>query len=138
MSDFDDDRDIDVENDDDNFDKRRHHNALERRRRDHIKDSFTSLRDAVPSMAGEKASRAQVLNKATDYIELLRKKTEDHERDIDELKRQNDQLQQQISTLERTRVGGVDQGGMATLSGIIPPVVQSETVEPEPKRPRDN
>eukprot|EP00118_Oscarella_pearsei_P005172 m.23460 g.23460 ORF g.23460 m.23460 type:complete len:101 (+) comp28481_c0_seq2:41-343(+) len=77
--DRDDDRDIDVENDDDNFDKRAHHNALERRRRDHIKDSFTSLRDAIPSMVGEKASRAQVLNKATDYIEKLRKKTKQHE-----------------------------------------------------------
>ncbi|XP_077521502.1 uncharacterized protein LOC144132745 isoform X2 [Amblyomma americanum] len=35
-------------------DKRAHHNALERRRRDHIKFSFTSLRDAVPSLQGEK------------------------------------------------------------------------------------
>ena len=29
-------------------DKRAHHNALERKRRDHIKDSFHSLRDCVP------------------------------------------------------------------------------------------
>lgn len=34
--------------------KRAHHNALERKRRDHIKDSFTALRDAVPSLQGEK------------------------------------------------------------------------------------
>lgn len=34
--------------------KRAHHNALERKRRDHIKDSFTSLRDAVPALHGEK------------------------------------------------------------------------------------
>lgn len=34
--------------------KRAHHNALERKRRDHIKDSFTSLRDSVPSLQGEK------------------------------------------------------------------------------------
>ena len=31
-------------------DKRAHHNALERKRRDHIKDSFSSLRDAIPTM----------------------------------------------------------------------------------------
>lgn len=35
-------------------DKRAHHNALERKRRDHIKDSFTSLRDSIPSLNGEK------------------------------------------------------------------------------------
>jgi hypothetical protein len=35
-------------------DKRAHHNALERKRRDHIKDSFTVLRDSIPNIAGEK------------------------------------------------------------------------------------
>lgn len=34
--------------------KRAHHNALERKRRDHIKDSFHSLRDSVPTLQGEK------------------------------------------------------------------------------------
>jgi Max protein len=38
-------------------DKRAHHNALERKRRDHIKDSFCKLRDAIPSMQGDKLSR---------------------------------------------------------------------------------
>lgn len=38
-------------------DKRAHHNALERKRRDHIKDSFHGLRDSVPSLQGEKVSR---------------------------------------------------------------------------------
>lgn len=44
--------------------KRAHHNALERKRRDHIKDSFTSLRDSVPALQGEK-----VVCKVT-YFEL--------------------------------------------------------------------
>ena len=35
-------------------DKRAHHNALERKRRDHIKDSFSSLKNAVPTFNGEK------------------------------------------------------------------------------------
>jgi len=38
-------------------DKRAHHNALERKRRDHIKDSFCKLRDAIPSLQGDKLSR---------------------------------------------------------------------------------
>ncbi|XP_071971288.1 protein max isoform X6 [Engystomops pustulosus] len=46
--------DIEVESD---ADKRAHHNALERKRRDHIKDSFHSLRDSVPSLQGEKSVR---------------------------------------------------------------------------------
>lgn len=38
-------------------DKRAHHNALERKRRDHIKDSFHSLRDSVPALQGEKVGK---------------------------------------------------------------------------------
>ena len=34
--------------------KRAHHNALERKRRDHIKGSFSDLRDVIPSLKGEK------------------------------------------------------------------------------------
>lgn len=41
-----------------------HHNALERKRRDHIEESFHSLRDSIPSLQGEKASRAQIVDKA--------------------------------------------------------------------------
>ena len=54
------------------MDKRAHHNALERKRRDHIKDSFTGLRDAIPTMkGGDKSSRAQILKKASEYIQVL-------------------------------------------------------------------
>ncbi|XP_078472970.1 protein max isoform X2 [Lampetra planeri] len=86
--------DIEVESD---ADKRAHHNALERKRRDHIKDSFHSLRDSVPSLQGEKASRAQILNKATEYIQYMRRKNHAHQQDIDDLKRQNNLLEQQVS-----------------------------------------
>ncbi|XP_004087206.1 protein max isoform X6 [Nomascus leucogenys] len=49
--------DIEVESD---ADKRAHHNALERKRRDHIKDSFHSLRDSVPSLQGEKGMKMKL------------------------------------------------------------------------------
>lgn len=92
------------DDDQENADKRAHHNALERKRRDHIKDSFNSLRDAVPSLQGEKSvSRAQILKKAADYIQLMRKKNNTHQQDIADLKRQNSLLEAQIRTLERTR-----------------------------------
>uniref|UniRef100_A0A2K5TSS7 Protein max n=1 Tax=Macaca fascicularis TaxID=9541 RepID=A0A2K5TSS7_MACFA len=91
--------DIEVESD---ADKRAHHNALERKRRDHIKDSFHSLRDSVPSLQGEKASRAQILDKATEYIQYMRRKNHTHQQDIDDLKRQNALLEQQgIRCLKR-------------------------------------
>lgn len=124
----DDDRDIDIDSDDgDDSDttksqarnsaggqfysqaeKRAHHNALERKRRDHIKDSFTSLRDSVPSLQGEKpqASRAQILKKAAEYIQFMRRKNNSHQQDIDDLKRQNTLLETQIRQLEQARATG--------------------------------
>uniref|UniRef100_A0AAG5CUR1 Protein max n=1 Tax=Anopheles atroparvus TaxID=41427 RepID=A0AAG5CUR1_ANOAO len=121
----DDDRDIDIESDDgddsDNTksqsrsggghfysqaEKRAHHNALERKRRDHIKDSFTSLRDSVPSLQGEKASRAQILKKAAEYIQFMRRKNNSHQQDIDDLRRQNNMLESQIRHLETARATG--------------------------------
>ncbi|MEE6492090.1 hypothetical protein FKM82_016467 [Ascaphus truei] len=94
--------DIEVESD---ADKRAHHNALERKRRDHIKDSFHSLRDSVPALQGEKASRAQILDKATEYIQYMRRKNHTHQQDIDDLKRQNALLEQQVRALEKARSG---------------------------------
>uniref|UniRef100_A0A8C9LYD7 Protein max n=1 Tax=Piliocolobus tephrosceles TaxID=591936 RepID=A0A8C9LYD7_9PRIM len=58
--------DIEVESDEEQprfqsaADKRAHHNALERKRRDHIKDSFHSLRDSVPSLQGEKGTKMKL------------------------------------------------------------------------------
>jgi len=105
----DEERDVDIESD---ADKRAHHNALERKRRDHIKDSFTSLRDSVPSLLGEKlsakASRAQILKKAAEYISFMRRKNTTHQQDIDDLKKQNKVLEEQIvRTLEKAKASGV-------------------------------
>ncbi|CAB3372824.1 Hypothetical predicted protein [Cloeon dipterum] len=87
--------------------KRAHHNALERKRRDHIKDSFTSLRDSVPALQGEKvASRAQILKKAAEYIQFMRRKNSAHQQDIDDLKRQNAMLEGHIRTLEKAKATG--------------------------------
>ncbi|KAL1448734.1 hypothetical protein MTO96_028168 [Rhipicephalus appendiculatus] len=102
----DEERDVDIESD---ADKRAHHNALERRRRDHIKFSFTSLRDAVPSLQGEK-----ILKKAADYIQSMRRKNTAHLQDIEDLKRQNKLLEEQIRALEKTKVAGG--GGYSTGS----------------------
>ncbi|XP_020284374.1 protein max-like isoform X2 [Pseudomyrmex gracilis] len=118
----DDDREIDIESDDgDDLDpklkhsgnspyysqvripeaeKRAHHNALERKRRDHIKDSFSSLRDVVPALQGEKvASRAQILKKAAEYIQYLKRTNLSIQQDIEDLERQNSFCEEKTSKI---------------------------------------
>jgi len=115
----DDDRDLDIDSDEEGFggsggggggqDKRAHHNALERKRRDHIKDSFTGLKDAIPSLQarqGDKCSRAQILKKASEYIAFMRRKNSSHSSDIEDLKRQNQHLENQIKSLEKAKSSG--------------------------------
>eukprot|EP00090_Calanus_glacialis_P001703 TRINITY_DN11229_c0_g1_i1.p1 TRINITY_DN11229_c0_g1~~TRINITY_DN11229_c0_g1_i1.p1 ORF type:complete len:185 (-),score=49.49 TRINITY_DN11229_c0_g1_i1:157-711(-) len=105
----DDERDLDLDSDEDGSgtgsgfsslphgqDKRAHHNALERKRRDHIKDSFTGLKDAIPTLQGDKSSRAQILKKASEYIAFMRRKNGSHSNDIEDLKRQNNHLENQV------------------------------------------
>jgi len=119
----DDERDIDVESEDEYsnsnsgaIDKRAHHNASERKRRDHIKDSFTGLRDAIPTMkGGDKSSRAQILKKASEYIQYKRRKNSSNQSDMDDLKRQNDHLEAQIRALERAKNVGTFGKSVAEL-----------------------
>ncbi|XP_014774612.1 protein max [Octopus bimaculoides] len=101
----DEDRDVDIESD---AEKRAHHNALERKRRDHIKESFNSLRDSVPTLQVEKVtvSRAQILKKAADYIQFMRTKNLGHQKDIEDLKKQNTYLEKQIRALEKAKNTG--------------------------------
>ncbi|XP_043554007.1 protein max isoform X1 [Chiloscyllium plagiosum] len=121
--------DIEVESDEEQprfqtaADKRAHHNALERKRRDHIKDSFHSLRDSVPSLQGEKvgnrASRAQILDKATEYIQYMRRKNHTHQQDIDDLKRQNTLLEQQVRALEKARAAAQLQANFSSSDSSL-------------------
>jgi len=134
----DDDRDVDIESDDDDAgsctsandasrggsqaDKRAHHNALERKRRDHIKDSFCGLRDSVPSLSGEKvrekSSRAQILKKAAEYIQLMRRKNTSNQQDIDDLRKQNKVLEEQIRALDKAKNGGLSFGNASMLEKV--------------------
>jgi len=115
----DDEKDLDLGSDDENLncldlssgvgnehEKRAHHNALERKRRDHIKDSFTGLKDCVPTLQGDKTSRAQILKKATEYIGFMRQKNVSHTSDIQDLRRQNQHLENQIRILEEAKSSG--------------------------------
>ena len=114
----DEEREIDVEldereNDDDlaslggQYDnKRALHNAMERKRRDSIKDSFKGLQDCIPTLRGDKTSRAQVLKKTGEYITHMQRKITDHQDEIKSLKAQNTQLESQIRALEKAKASG--------------------------------
>eukprot|EP01137_Pigoraptor_chileana_P020945 Opistho-2@83992 len=80
--------------------KRANHNALERKRRDHIKDRFSTLKANVPTISADNPSRAMILNKATDYIRYMKKKNAMDVAEVAEIKRQNSHLSEQIKTLE--------------------------------------
>jgi len=89
-----------------NENKRALHNAMERKRRDSIKDSFRGLQECIPTLRGDKTSRAQVLKKTGDYITHMQKKINSHQDEIKELKTQNAQLEQQIRALEKAKATG--------------------------------
>jgi Max protein len=106
-------RDIDVEDDGElNNDsgsggmsdsKRALHNAMERKRRDSIKDSFRGLQDCIPTLRGDKTSRAQVLKKTGDYISQMQTKISKHQNEISDLKTQNAELEAQIRAMEKAK-----------------------------------
>lgn len=125
----DDERDIDVELDDGDLggvdedgnsiigedgipeNKRALHNAMERKRRDSIKDSFKGLQECIPTLRGDKTSRAQVLKKTGEYISHMQKKITAHQDEIKELKNQNHHLEAQIRALEKAKATGTFGGG---------------------------
>lgn len=83
-------------------DRRAHHNDVEKKRRECIKDNFSNLKDAVPTLKEEKVvSRAKILRKATDYLKFMKNKNLSHQQDIDNIIRQNNNLELQIKKLEK-------------------------------------
>mmetsp|Transcript_107256 Transcript_107256/g.334329 ORF Transcript_107256/g.334329 Transcript_107256/m.334329 type:complete len:103 (+) Transcript_107256:76-384(+) len=80
--------------------KRANHNALERKRRDHIKEQFATLKSAVPAMSDDAPSRSAILNKATDYIREMKKKALVEKSELEQLQRENDKLMREITDLE--------------------------------------
>ena len=82
------------------LDQRARHSAFERKRRDLIKDNFEGLKDAIPVLkAGHNSSHAQILKKASEYIENTCRNNRINQADRDELKRQNDRTEAQITAL---------------------------------------
>lgn len=91
-----------------NAERRAHHNALERKRRDHIKDSFEKLKESIPRISEKttRSSRTEILKQATHYIRHIQAESASHQADITDLRRQNQLLEQQIRRIERFQSSG--------------------------------
>nr|XP_050033968.1 protein max-like [Dermacentor andersoni] len=120
----DEERDVDVE-----AERRAHHSALERRRRDHIKFTFGCLRDAVPSLQWERATRAQILKRAADYIQLMQRKNRERLHTIKELKRERKHLEEQIRALEEMEManGG---GDCSPSTSVVATIEEGNSASP--------
>ncbi|EPB66640.1 Helix-loop-helix DNA-binding domain protein, partial [Ancylostoma ceylanicum] len=75
---------------------RAQHNALERRRRDNIKDMYISLKDVVPDMQNERASRAVILRRAIEVIEEKQQQRADLKADCDRLRSEMAELEREV------------------------------------------
>ena len=57
-------------------------------------------------LQGDKCSRAQILKKASEYIAFMRRKNGSHTNDIEDLRRQNAHLENQIRAMEKAKSTG--------------------------------
>lgn len=69
---------------------------MERKRRDLIKDSFSKLKESVPTMGVGRSSRAQILKKAADFIQSVHLKNQKTRADLDEMIRKNKELEDKL------------------------------------------
>ena len=67
---------------------------------------LSGLQDCIPTLRGDKTSRAQVLKKTGEYITHMQRKINDHQGEIKDLKSQNTQLESQIRALEKAKATG--------------------------------
>jgi len=71
-----------------------------------------------------KASRAQILKKAAEYIQMMRRKNTSHQQDIEDLKKQNKILEEQIvRALDKAK-----NGGFSNFNGSLSEKPKSESV----------
>lgn len=105
--------------------KRSHHNVLERKRRDLIKDSFAQLKQVVPTISKERASRAQILKEAADFIQRSLQRNEAIKSQLSDYMRKNAELERSF---------GKDDEDKDDDSGIV---VKKDEDAPDPSNDQD-
>eukprot|EP01137_Pigoraptor_chileana_P024073 Opistho-2@91443 len=97
------------------------HNLLEKNRRAHLKQCFSDLKIAVPTITSNKISTVSILQHASEYIVALRTKHDDYAREMERLKKAKQDALARLAALRTKRrdsvssVGG-DSTGAAPLS----------------------
>ncbi|XP_031734872.1 transcriptional regulator Myc-B-like isoform X2 [Anarrhichthys ocellatus] len=88
----------------DDRDKRRTHNVLERQRRNELKRSFSALRDQIPTVAdNHRAAKVWILKEATQFVHEVR---EDERRLLtrkEELRKRSEELRHRLEQLRTLR-----------------------------------
>ncbi|KAF8354146.1 mxl-1 [Pristionchus pacificus] len=105
---------------------RAQHNALERRRRDNIKDMYSNLGRTVADTSTERASRAQILRKAIESIEEKQIECRRKEAELAAIEAENAELERRCREMIEKRKAEMDlRGGAGTPNGasafVAPP-----------------
>uniref|UniRef100_F1L9Z5 Protein max n=1 Tax=Ascaris suum TaxID=6253 RepID=F1L9Z5_ASCSU len=115
---------------------RAQHNALERRRRDNIKDMYGALKDTIPGMSSERASRAVILKKAIDMIVNMEEQLKSIVAENEHLEQVNAELEAELMRLEGGTVDvtlnqneGAGNGTMALDIRSVPEVKPSSSYD---------
>ncbi|GMT07211.1 hypothetical protein PENTCL1PPCAC_29385 [Pristionchus entomophagus] len=90
---------------------RAQHNALERRRRDNIKDMYSNLGRTVADTSSERASRAQILRKAIESIEEKQNECRKKEAELAAIEAENAELERRCRELLEKRKSEMDLRG---------------------------
>lgn len=84
-----------------NKQKKMIHNALERKRRDHIKDMFCTLREVVPTIENDKESRADILKKSCDYLTTVRESNAKEREECEHMRKCVETLEAAVEALKK-------------------------------------
>lgn len=87
---------------DDDEERRRTHNVMERQRRNELKNCFLRLRDHVPELSNnDRASKAMILKRAKDSIRSLESEGQRISQKKDRLREKQEQLKARLEQLKR-------------------------------------
>ncbi|CAG8485858.1 13663_t:CDS:2 [Ambispora gerdemannii] len=82
--------------------RRANHNAVERARRECLNSKFQDLAHALPSLAQvRRPSKSIIVQKSLEFIILAQQKDELHEKDLREMRSENDSLREEIDRLRK-------------------------------------
>lgn len=80
--------------------RRKYHNILESKRRNHIKDGYHKLRDTIPSIYGKKISRIQILKKAIECIRTHEEEILRHENHLRIMREKSESLKKTLDFIK--------------------------------------